>query len=164
MRRSERRWEAMLLSAKTGCESAGCVPGRATEHNKAGKAGKRAGGRIALLLLLPVILFCLSACGKREEPLHISFYYENVCASCEGDADFYAMYNRCISPDEKENLNVEIATYNVFMDSCQERYEKEAERLGIPQGTSMPVLIIGDQWFDGYEKMEDALHRVLLEE
>ena len=114
---------------------------------------------ILLLLLLGRIPMQLQ--GK--EPLSVEFYYENVCASCEGDADFFALYNRCISPEEKEALNAEIATYNVFMDSCKVRFEERAQDLGIPDGTSLPVLIIGEEWFDGYEKMEEALHRVLIE-
>lgn len=109
------------------------------------------------------MLFCFSACGGTDEPLQVEFYYENVCASCEGDADFYALYNRCISPEEKEGLNVEIATYNVFTVSCKERYAERAGQLGIPEGTSLPVLIIGEEWFCGYEEMEESLHRVLVE-
>ena len=101
---------------------------------------------------------------EKKDPLRVEFYYENVCASCEGDADFYALYNRCISPEEKAGLDVETATYNVFMDSCRERYEEQAGRLGIPEGTSFPILIIGDQWFAGYGEMEESLHRVLVEE
>lgn len=96
-------------------------------------------------------------CSKADEPLQVAFYYENVCASCEGDADFFALYNKCLSPEEKEGLNVEIATYNVFMDSCRERYEKESERLEIPGETSLPVLVIGEKWYSGYEEMEKAI-------
>ena len=43
------------------------------------------------------------------------------------------------------------------MESCRDRYEKESERLGIPGETSLPVLIIGEQWYSGYENMEEAL-------
>ena len=67
------------------------------------------------VFLILFILLCFSACGRTDEPLQVEFYYENVCASCEGDADFYALYNRCISPEEKEGLDVEIVTYNVFL-------------------------------------------------
>ena len=75
---------------------------------------------------------------EKKDPLRIEFYYENVCASCEGDADFYALYNRCISPEEKAGLDVETATYNVFMDSCRERYEEQAGRLGISGTSGLP--------------------------
>lgn len=107
------------------------------------------------MLCLAVLGF--SACSRTDGPVQVAFYYENVCASCEGDADFFALYNRCISSEEKEELNVEIATYNVFMDSCRERYEKESKRLGIPGDTSLPVLVIGEEWYSGYEDMEEAL-------
>lgn len=128
----------------------------------AGIRGCKAGRGLALLCIIAML--GTVSCGNEKELLQIEFYYENVCASCEGDADFYALYNRCISPEEKEGLQVETATYNVFMDSCRERYEERAERLGIPEGTSMPVLIIGDRWFAGYGEMEESLHRVLVEE
>lgn len=131
--------------------------------NIQGESGQCSRSRAGIFLPALAFLLCLSACGAKEEPLQIAFYYENVCASCEGDADFYALYNRCISQEEKEGLNVEIFTYNVFMDSCRKHYGEEAERLGIPQGTSMPVLIIGDQWFEGYANMEEALQRILAE-
>lgn len=149
---------------KIWCESGQCGRSWNAGEERMGGTGIWARtGNLFLLFFVSAFLLCLTACGAEEEPLQIAFYYENVCASCEGDADFYALYNRCISQEEKESLNVEIATYNVFMDSCKERYEKEAERLEIPQGTSMPVLIIGDQWFGGYTNMEEALHRVLIE-
>lgn len=115
------------------------------------------------VFLILFILLCFSACGRTDEPLQVEFYYENVCASCEGDADFYALYNRCISPEEKEGLDVEIVTYNVFMASSKERYAERAGQLGIPEGTSLPVLIIGEEWFSGYEEMEESLYRVLVE-
>ncbi len=127
----------------------------------AGMCGYKAGRGLAMLCIIGML--GMVSCGNGEEPLQIEFYYENVCASCEGDADFFALYNRCISPEEKEELNAEIATYNVFMDSCKVRFEERAQDLGIPDGTSLPVLIIGEEWFDGYEKMEEALHRVLIE-
>lgn len=125
-----------------------------------GHAGRRREGRgrnVACAVLLLFSLLGFSACGKADGPLQVAFYYENVCASCEGDADFFALYNKCLSPEEKEELNVEIATYNVFMDFCRERYKKESERLGIPRETSLPVLVIGEQWYSGYKDMEEAL-------
>ena len=126
-------------------------------HGHAGRRREGRGRNVACTVLLFFSLFGFSACGKADEPLQVAFYYENVCASCEGDADFFALYNKCLSTEEKEVLNVEIATYNVFMDSCRERYEEESERLGIPGETSLPVLVIGERWYSGYKDMEEAL-------
>ncbi len=131
-------------------------------RQKQEESGKGWTGRLRILWILSMLL-CFSACGRTDESLQVEFYYENVCASCEGDADFYALYNRCISPEEKEGLNVEIATYNVFTASCKERYAERAGQLGIPEGTPLPVLIIGEEWFCGYVEMEESLHRVLVE-
>lgn len=108
---------------------------------------------ILLLLLLGRTPMQLQ--GK--EPLSVEFYYENVCASCSGDADFYQLIEECLSPDEKAALQGKITTYNVFLDSCRERYEGQAQTYQIPEGTSLPVLIVNGQWASGLAQMEPLL-------
>lgn len=94
-----------------------------------------------------------------EEPLSVEFYYENVCASCKGDADFFLLYEECLSKEEKAVLQGKTATYNIFLDSCRERYEEQARNLNIPEGTSLPVLIVDGQWVSGLIQMEPLLHQ-----
>ena len=117
---------------------------------------------IFLLKLLSICVFFLPYISKKvtvyaAEPLEICFYYENVCATCQGDADFFKLLQQCVSGETREKLQIETFTYNVFLDSCKERYEEERARLGIPQGTNLPVLVAGNQWVSGYEEIEALL-------
>ena len=117
---------------------------------------------IFLLKLLSLCVFFLPYISKKvtvyaAEPLELCFYYENVCATCQGDADFFKLLQQCVSGELREELQIETFTYNVFLDSCKERYEEERARLGIPQGTNLPVLVAGNQWVSGYEEIEALL-------
>ncbi|MBQ7797429.1 MAG: sulfite exporter TauE/SafE family protein [Lachnospiraceae bacterium] len=118
------------------------------------------------LSLLAGILFALflTQTVLAAEPIKISYYYEEVCASCDGTKDFFELYNRAISSEDKKLFQAEIATYNVFMDSCRVQYEDVKEKLEIPSGTSLPVLVIGNQWISGHENMEAQLRDVLMVE
>ena len=117
---------------------------------------------VFLLKLLLICVFFLPYISKKvtvyaAEPLELCFYYENVCATCQGDADFFKLLQQCVSGETREKLQIETFTYNVFLDSCKERYEEERNRLGIPQGTNLPVLVAGNQWVSGYEEIEVLL-------
>lgn len=94
-----------------------------------------------------------------KETLKIEFFYENVCAPCDGTEEFYNIYDRCITPEEKEHI--EVASYNVFMDANKEYYEQVAAELEIPESVSLPILVVKDQWMSGYEQMEESLPEVL---
>lgn len=96
------------------------------------------------------------------EPLEVSYYYEEVCASCDGTEDFFELYNRVLSSEDKQLFDAKISTYNVFMESCKVRYEKVKEELRIPSGTNLPVLVIGNQWISGHENMEAQMRDILL--
>lgn len=118
-----------------------------------------------LLKLLSICVFFLPYISKKvtvyaAEPVELCFYYENVCATCQGDADFIKLLQQCVSGETREKLQIETFTYNVFLDSCKERYEEERSRLGIPQGTNLPVLVAGNQWVSGYEEIEALLLRL----
>lgn len=118
-----------------------------------------------LLKLLSICVFFLPYISKKvtvyaAEPMELCFYYENVCATCQGDADFFKLLQQCVSGETREKLQIETFTYNVFLDSCKERYEEERSRLGIPQGTNLPVLVAGNQWVSGYEEIEALLLRL----
>lgn len=118
-----------------------------------------------LLKLLSICVFFFPYISKKvtvyaAEPMELCFYYENVCATCQGDADFFKLLQQCVSGETREKLQIETFTYNVFLDSCKERYEEERSRLGIPQGTNLPVLVAGNQWVSGYEEIEALLLRL----
>ncbi len=124
---------------------------------------KKRYGLIGFLGLMAMIYMIVCpqmsyAAGK----IRISYYYEEVCASCDGTKDFFELYNRVISSEDKKTFQAEIATYNTFMDSCMVQYEEVVKELGIPSGTSLPVLVVGDQWISGHEDMEAQMREVIL--
>lgn len=96
------------------------------------------------------------------EPIEVSYYYEEVCASCDGTKDFFELYNQVFSSEDKKTFEAKISTYNVFMDSCKEQYEDVKEELQIPAGTSLPVLVIDGQWISGHENMEKQMRDLLM--
>ncbi len=125
------------------------------------KAGIRSRMRIAVVLCL-LCAACMIRTVLAAEPIEVSYYYEEVCASCDGTKEFFELYNRVISPEDKKMFEAKISTYNVFMESCKERYEEVKEELLIPSGTSLPVLVIGDQWISGHDSMEAQMRDILL--
>ena len=100
----------------------------------------------------------LAAKEETQQPeLTVIYFYQNVCASCDGNAEFFRLYQQWLTPEEQEQFEGSIASYNVFLDSCKEKYQQQAERLGIPEGTSLPVLVVGDRWVSGLDQMEALL-------
>ena len=95
----------------------------------------------------------------------LQFFFENVCASCHEEDEFYQLFNRCISKEEKQELSYEIRTYNVFQDADMQAYEKALAENGRNKADiELPVLLIDGKWISGYENMEKELHGVLLGE
>ncbi|MDY3917764.1 MAG: hypothetical protein SOZ59_02035 [Candidatus Limivivens sp.] len=122
------------------------------------------GKRIAVLLLWTVIWLLAGGRSFAEQTHSISFFYENVCASCNKEEEFFELFNRCISPEEKEQLSYEIRTYNLFLDSDRSVYEKLLADAGKEKSeVTLPLLVADGQWLCGYEAMEAELHGILVE-
>lgn len=120
---------------------------------------------LAVLALLFFGVFFLvrgSAEQGEEEPRRVEFYYMEVCASCDGTEEFYEIYERLFSAEERRQQHVEIAAYNVFLESNEAHYEQAAEQLGIPDGTSMPVLVVDGRWVSGYDEIEESMRELLM--
>lgn len=101
---------------------------------------------------------------ERPTEHNLQFFFENVCASCHEEDDFYDLFNRVITKEEKQNLSYEIRTYNVFRSADMEVYEKELEKTGkTKEQAPLPVLLVDGQWISGYATIEAQLHDVLLE-
>ena len=118
--------------------------------------------RIGHILGLSILyMFCMIQ-TVIAAPVEVSYYYEEVCASCDGTKEFYELYNRVFSTDDKKTFEAKISTYNVFMDSCRAQYEDIKDELQIPAGTSLPVLVVEDQWISGHENMEAQIRDLLM--
>lgn len=121
--------------------------------------------------LLPVIILVLTVffAGspvKAEEKTHtIWFFFENVCASCHEEDDFYDLFNRCVTAEEKASISYDIRTYNVFKSADEAVFEETLKENGKEKAdVTLPVLYIDGQWLNGYDKIEKELHGVLFEE
>lgn len=129
-------------------------------------------GFLALFLFSVMMLFpnFCQASGQDTEQIteqptehNLQFFFENVCASCHEEDDFYDLFNRVITKEEKQNLSYEIRTYNVFRSADMEVYEKELEKTGkTKEQAPLPVLLVDGQWIYGYDTIEAQLHDVLL--
>ncbi len=115
--------------------------------------------RIVVLSILCVICMVQTVTAA---PIEVSYYYEEVCASCDGTKEFYELYNRVFSSEDKKTFEAKISTYNVFMDSCRIQYEEVKEELQIPAGTSLPVLVIEEHWISGHDSMEAQMRELLM--
>ncbi len=120
--------------------------------------------RKTTLFLLICILFGLLAgdTAFAKENNTLQFFFENVCASCHEEDDFYELFNRCISKEEKENISYEIRTYNVFLNASKETYETLWRESGRNTAPILPALFVNGQWLESYEKIEENLHKVLI--
>lgn len=128
-------------------------------------AGRKAGGWITFFCTVVCLAFFFGCTLPvfAEEPLRVEFFYQEVCASCDGTEEFFSVYREAFSAREREELNVDIACYNVFLESNEEYYRKRAEEENIPEGTALPVLVAGDRWVSGYEDIENSLRSMLLD-
>ena len=124
-----------------------------------------------LFALLPVIILVLTVffAGspvKAEQKTHtIWFFFENVCASCHEEDDFYDLFNRCVTAEEKASIFYDIRTYNVFKSADEAVFEETLKENGkVKTDVTLPVLYIDGQWLSGYDKIEKELHGVLFEE
>ena len=124
-----------------------------------------------LFALLPVIILVLTvffagSSVKAEQKTHtIWFFFENVCASCHEEDDFYDLFNRCVTAEEKASIFYDIRTYNVFKSADEAVFEETLKENGkVKTDVTLPVLYIDGQWLSGYDKIEKELHGVLFEE
>ncbi|MBQ5867734.1 MAG: hypothetical protein IIW68_00170, partial [Lachnospiraceae bacterium] len=67
--------------------------------------------RIGHILGLSILyMFCMIQ-TVIAAPGEVSYYYEEVCASCDGTKEFYELYNRVFSTDDKKTFEAKISTY-----------------------------------------------------
>lgn len=121
----------------------------------------------AALLALMLVIRPAQVSGKSAGPQEHSlrFFYNNVCASCHEEDNFYELFNRCVTSEEKKRISYEIRTYNLFLDADAAVYEELLEEAGKDRSAyALPVLVADGQWISGYEEMEKRLHGILFGE
>jgi cytochrome c biogenesis protein CcdA/glutaredoxin len=121
-----------------------------------------------MLILAGICIWAMGlsekVCLAAETPHSLQFFFQNVCASCHEEDDFYELFNRVISKEEKQELSYEIRTYNVFRSADMEVYEEKLAEYNMTRSDiELPVLLVDGQWISSYDKIEEELHDVLLE-
>lgn len=119
---------------------------------------------VLCLFMLFLLIWVFHIPTQEEETATLYYFYEEVCATCDGTKEFYEMYDRIMTSEEKKKLQLEIIPYNVFMESCKKTYDQMCEERKIPEGTTLPIIMINDQWISGMTEIEAQLHDVLLEQ
>lgn len=117
-----------------------------------------------VLVMLAVFICPVHASGEADgvQEHTLRFFYNNVCASCHEDDNFYELFNRCVTSEEKKQISYEIRTYNLFLDADEAVYAELLEEAGKDRSDyALPVLVVDGQWISGYEEMEKQLHGIL---
>ena len=126
-----------------------------------------------LLVLLPILFFisCQNAeCDtfpletERPEVVQIYFIYEEVCATCDGTAEFFVIIGRELS-GVRNMYPYQIRTINVFEAGGMLRFDNLVQDvLGMEDaaGLRLPMLIIGDQIYHGIGTIEENMREAFL--
>ena len=68
--------------------------------------------------------------GGKKKRTRSGFFFENVCASCHEEDDFYDLFNRCVTAEEKASISYDIRTYNVFKSADEAVFEETLKENG----------------------------------
>lgn len=110
------------------------------------------------------VLFALLPAKAEAAGSTYEFFYDNACASCNEDEKIYEIFENEFSKEEREQLDYEIRTYNVFHKSNKELFEKRIQESGRSrEECGLPVFIADGKWLCGYDQINSTLRSVLLE-
>lgn len=115
------------------------------------------------LLWLIFLFFALISVKAEAAGSTFEFFYDNACASCSEDEKIYEIFEDEFSKEEREQLDYEIRTYNVFHKSNKELFEKRIQESGRSrEDCGLPVLIANGKWLCGYDQIKSTLRGALL--
>lgn len=99
----------------------------------------------------------------RAETQVYEMFFENPCASCNEEDEIYEIFKDTFSVEERQNLDYQLNTYNVFQSANMEVYEERLREYGLEKNqVELPVLRVGTQWISGYDEIEANLRDVLM--
>lgn len=117
--------------------------------------------RRIITILIIIFLARISVSVQAEEVLSIVYYYNNPCASCEVEKEFYTLFNEQVG-DIKDNRNYKIQTYNIFESTAKANFEQFC-KINKIEDTQVPVLAIGDEILIGQEEIEQLLREKFIQ-
>ena len=102
-----------------------------------------------VLILCLLVVHPSTAAAEDEDTLHIYFYHETTCGSCDGTTEFFDIFNTQVG-DVKEDYLYEVHTVNTFKEGGTERLEEHLKTIGKTRAdVSLPCVIIGEDVLSG---------------
>ena len=113
---------------------------------------------LVLAVLYTVLLSFNTVSAKEEEvKVTITYFYENVCGYCNPAQRFNELYNELVGT-EKEDIEVDLRTFNIFHESGREKVNQYYEEYGVPQVKRYaPIVFIGSNYLVGNDDIVKKL-------
>ena len=117
---------------------------------------------LLVLILCLLVVHPSTAAAEDEDTLHIYFYHETTCGSCDGTTEFFDIFNTQVG-DVKEDYLYEVHTVNTFKEGGTERLEEHLKTIGKTRADiSLPCVIIGEEVLSGLPQIEDGIRALFL--
>ena len=113
---------------------------------------------LGLLLVHPLV-----HAAEEDETLHVYFYHETTCGSCDGTSEFFDIFNAQVG-DVKEDYLYDVQTVNTFKEGGTERLEEHLKTIGKSRADiSLPCVIIGQEVLCGLPEIESGIRALFLQ-
>ena len=111
-----------------------------------------------LAVLFSVLLSFNTVSAQGEEvKVTITYFYENVCGYCNPAQRFNELYNELVGT-EKEDIEVDLRTFNIFHESGREKVNQYYEEYGVPKAKRYaPIVFIGSNYLVGNDDIVEKL-------
>jgi hypothetical protein len=97
------------------------------------------------------------------EKIELYYFHETVCGSCDGDQEFYDLYNEVLSPEDRALYPVKIYPTNVYQTGGKEAFAEKLALFGhSTDNLSFPVLMVNSKLFSGLESIRSNLREAFL--
>ena len=119
-----------------------------------------------LLLLLCILCFLTVQpnvyASEEDDILHIYYYHETSCGTCDGTTEFYEVFNAQVG-DIKSDYLYEVIEINTFKAGGTEKLEEHLKTLGLTRkDVSLPCVIIGSDVLSGTPEIESGIRELFL--
>lgn len=108
-----------------------------------------------------LLLVCLAAiAGCTREHQSVVFFYEAICPSCEESQRMEQLAGSVMGL-ESSGTNVSARAFNVYEPGAMEALESALAAAGLePSVVSFPVLIVGQEVYEGEPAVREAIDRL----
>ena len=107
--------------------------------------------KISLTLIICILIVFISGCESiphenTEDVLHIQYFYENICGSCDPETEFMEKFET-LTGISRRTPNIKIEMYNVYDEDSKDIWDNVADEFGKSDNESgFPVLRIADDF------------------